>query len=238
MDDSDIKQYIEQAAVAYYLSKYNSQLGVELLNNNTSVNGPNLQTEQNMGVLTDLLIEKNLISTNSYKQVIKVKFPASLGIANNPLNAELVDVGDPNTDEDVALLKINPGNKNLPALAISSQKPTINENVRIYGYPANASGVQSQTNQSLTPSTTSGSVIAKTLNSLGTAYYETNAPTAEGYSGGPVLNARNGVMGIVIYGVETRKHFTQQIGSQSSVFLSSEYLIQICKKNNVAITVI
>jgi hypothetical protein len=46
------------------------------------------------------------------------------------------------------------------------------------------------------------------------------------------------VIGIVIYEIESLGNFNQQIGSQSTLFLSSNYIIQICNKNNVPITVL
>lgn len=228
MDDNNIKLYLEQGAVTYYLSKYNPQLGDELLNNNSIANPGNLNT--NISVLTGLLIQNNLINVKSGAQVIKVNIPSSRGITS--FKAQLIDVGNSASDEDIALLKINP-TTNLLALNISSQKPTIGESVRIYGYPSNE-----MRTQLVTPSTTTGQLTGTSLNLLYTTYYQTNAHTAPGYSGGPVLNPQNRVIGILIYGIESRGHFRQQIESQSSLFLSSSYIIQICAKNNVPINVV
>lgn len=245
MEDSDIKLYVEKAALTNYISNYNPQLGEELLIDSPRGTRRIFQPEENMDTLTDLFIEMNWLNAKSYKQVIYVKFPASLSInAENSLNARLVDVGDSDTHKDVALLKVESGTKNLPTLNISSQKPMIGENVRIYGYPATGSAMQYKTNQSsVTPSNyipklTTGSVMAETPNSWGTFYYETNAPIAEGYSGGPVLNSQNNVIGIVIYELETRRMFGQERGEGYSFFLSSDYIIQLCNKNNVSIKVV
>ena len=232
MNDNDIKLYVEQAAVSTYLSNYNPQLGAEL-SNNDMVSQSNLST--NTRTTTDLLIQNNLISAKSYRQVIRVKFPASTG--SKPLNAQLVDVGNSGSDNDVALLKVDPTEgRNLPALKISSQDPKNGENIRIYGYPADSNITQSQL--SVAPSTTTGNLISEVRNSHDIIYYKTNASTFPGYSGGPVLNSENEVIGILIYGIQSKGSFLQQIKSRYGLFLSSDYIIQICRKNKVPIDIV
>ena len=230
MSDEDIKTYVEQAAVSTYLSNYNPQLGAEL-SGNDMVSQSNLSA--NTRATTDLLIQNNLISVKYYKQIIKVKFPSSTGI--KPLNAQLVDVGNSRSDNDVALLKVNPAGRNLPALKINSHDPKNGENIRIYGYPADSNVTQSQL--SVNPSTTTGSLISEVRNSHDILYYKTNASTFPGYSGGPVLNSKNEVMGILIYGVQSKGSFLQQIKSRYGLFLSSNYIIQICRENEVPIDI-
>lgn len=230
MSDDDIKTYVEQAAVSTYLSNYNPQLGAEL-SGNDMISQSNLSA--NTRATTDLLIQNNLISAKYYKQVIKVKFPSSTGI--KPLNAQLVDVGNSGSDNDVALLKVNPAGSNLPALKISSHDPKNGENIRIYGYPADSNMTQSQL--SVNPSTTTGSLISGVRNSHDILYYKTNASTFPGYSGGPVLNSKNEVIGILIYGVQSKGSFVQQIKSRYGLFLSSNYIIQICRENEVPIDI-
>lgn len=224
MDDSDINRYLEQEAVKNYLSKYNPQLSGKLFNN------PYLS--RNIGLLTELMAQKNLINVKSGEQAIKVYLRSSARV--DALNAQLVDVGNSTSHEDVALLKINSTNaENLPTLNINSQNPEKGEKISIYGYPDN----ERQT-QLVIPSITTGQLTAKMRNSFGTIYYKTNAPAAPGYSGGPVLNSQNNVIGITVYGTGLIGRFNPEIESQSTLFLSSNYIIQICKKNNVSITVV
>lgn len=227
MDDNNIRSYLEQAAVKEYLSKYNPKLGGELLNNHN--------LNENIRVLTRILVKKNLINVKSGEQVIKVYLRSSTAI--DSLNAQLVDVGNSKSHDDVALLKINPtalkSARNLSNLNISSQKPEKGENIRIYGYPDN----EKQT-QSLIPSITTGQMTAKMRNSFDTIYYKTDAPAAPGYSGGPVLNSQNDIIGITIYVTKPIGLFNPEINPRPTLFLSSNYIIDICKKNNVSITVV
>lgn len=237
LSDSDIKRYVEQAAVSAYLSNYNPKLGAGLLNNtnNNAIITTQSSLNESINATTELLIQNNLISATSYRQVIKVRFPASVGI--NPLNAQLIDVGNSGTDADIALLKVDPAaGISLPSLNISSQNPEIGENVRIYGYPASSNVTQNQS--SVTPSTTTGRITAEVPNSQGTIYYRANASTFPGYSGGPVLNSKNEIIGILVYGLESKGRFINQVESKSSLFLSPNYIIQICNKNNVPLTVV
>jgi S1-C subfamily serine protease len=220
MSADDINRYVKQAAVNEYILRYNPQLGQQL-NGNAPVN---LQTG-NSG-LTNFFIENNLISVNSSKQVIKVKLYSN-SLLNNNLDAQLVDVGNPNNDEDVALLKVNYPKNNLPALSISSNNP-LHKSVRIFGYPAGNSG---------NLASSAGSVVSKFVNTQGIVYYEANAPTTNGYSGGPALDNKNRILGIIIYGIQSRGHFRSQTSSNYSLFLSSNYLIQICNKNNVPVNI-
>ena len=219
MSNDDVNRYIEQAAVAEYILRYNPRLGSEIYGNlpfNYRVDSSDL---------TNLFIQNNLITVNSSRQVIKVKTSSS-----NYLDAQLVDVGDPDYDEDIALLKANYTGNNLPALSISSNNPSIGKNIYMYGYPG---GNRNSTNLV----SINGSVISKVANTQGIVYYETTAPATNGYSGGPALDNRNNILGIVIYAIQSRGHFRSQTSSSHSLFLSSNYLIEICSKNNVPVNI-
>lgn len=253
MNSGDLQRYIERAAVTGYLSEYNPQLSSELANN---VSG-NSHLELNPNSTTDILIQKNLLNVKSAQQLVKVNLP---GTSTTSLNASIVDVGNPSTDEDVALLKIDTPLKNLPSLTISSKKPGIFEGLHIYGYPGIDNAVNSGINHSIVkPSTSTGILTSETfkINTVyenlinwfmvifnpetsnnGTLYYGTSAMTTEGYSGGPVVDSQNNVLGIIIFSIESNDKFKQQLKFTSSLFLPSQYIIQICKKNNIPINVV
>ena len=233
MNSTDVQNYIEKAAVEGYITDYNPQLGSELATNTLPGNPMMLQAQPDVNSTTARLIQQNLITVISAKQQIKVKLPGNT--AGNSINANLIDVGNPNTDQDVALLKINTLFQSLHSLSISSTKPTNGDKVSIYGYPVLSSGMYSDFNQSIIqPSSTTGKLTGVIPNN-GTIFYQTSAITEHGYSGGPALNSQNNVMGIIIYSVITNN---QQGNQTSSLFLSSNYIIQLCNKNNVSIHVV
>ena len=262
MDNSDVQHYIERAAVKGYVSEYNPDLSYELANN---VSG-NSHLHLDLNTTTDILNRKNLLKVQSAQQLIKVNLP---GTSSTSLNASIVDVGNPSTDDDVALLKIETSLKNLPKLSVNSKNPGIFEGVHIYGYPGLDNAVNSNYNPSLvTPSSSSGLITSETFKNgsnsntfdfstiyeniedwynviltpktfpNNTLYYGTTAVTTSGYSGGPVVDSKNNVLGIIIFSIGSEDVFKQDLRITSSLFLSSQNIIKICKKNNIPIKVV
>jgi V8-like Glu-specific endopeptidase len=264
MNSNDVNRYVERAAVKGYISEYNPELNSEIAAN-TSTN-PN---KINSNITTDIMIQRNLVAVQSSNQLIKVNLP---GTQSTPLNATLVDTGNPSTDEDVALLKIDIPVSNLHALAVNSKNPVIFQGLHIYGYPGLDNAENSFTNPSdIKPESSSGLLTSEvykngtnsdtfdinsiydnianwfmlvaypsttTNNTNNTLYYGTTAATTQGYSGGPVVDSQNRVLGIIIFSIESESGFKQQIRFTSSLFLSSQYIIQLCKKNHVPIKVV
>ncbi len=264
MDSNDVNRYVERAAVEGYISGYNPELNSEIAADTST--SPN---KINSNITTDILIQRNLIAVQSSKQVIKVSLP---GTHSTPLNATLVDTGNPSADEDVALLKINTPLTNLHALSVNSKSPVIFQGLHIYGYPGISNAENSFTYPSIIkPDSSSGLLTSEVFkngtdadafnissvydnianwfmlildsgtvnnNTNKTLYYGTTAPTTQGYSGGPVVDSNNNVLGIIIFSIESDSVFQQQLQFTSSLFLSSQYIIQICKKNHVPIKIV
>jgi hypothetical protein len=260
MDNGDVQRYLERAAVTEYLLNINPQLDKEL---NASTSG---NTAVDANKTTQLMSQKNLLTVNSAQQVIKVKFPNT---ADQNLNASIIDVGNPNKDDDLALLKINSNIDNYDPLSISSNNPSLFQSLDIYGYPVNNNSMFYNTSKSgIKTTVSSGFVTSKTFknginpeefnsnvvydnlinffmlifnsqnSSNDTLYYGTNAKTAEGFSGGPVVDSKNNVMGILIFSVNSNNELENEFKLTSSLFLSSKYIIDICKKNNIPINVV
>ena len=240
MSSGDVKWYVEEIGLMKYITA-NPQLSSRFLKNMSNQN-----PEKSMGQVTDKFIKNGWISAKSYKSNIYVK---GLGLkgngTNGSLKARLVDVGNSNKDQDIALLKVNPDKgKKLPALAVSAKNPKIGGKISIYGYPGkkmqarlNSNGKikhSSSKSSDYTPFVSSGRLIAKEPNAHGTIYYRTSAVTAEGYSGGPVVNSENRVTGVLIYGIGAKKNPEKMV---ASLYLSSKYIKEICNKNKVPITV-
>lgn len=240
MSSNDVKWYVEEIGLMNYI-KNNLKLSSKFFKNVS-----NQDPGKSIGYVTNKFIKNGWVSTKSYNSSIYIK---GLGLkgegTNDSLKARLVDVGDSNKDQDIALLKVDPPKgKKLPALTVSAKNPKIGEKIYIYGYPGDKmdaklkahAKTKHSTLKSLdyTPYVSSGRLTAKEPNSQGTVYYKTSAVTAEGYSGGPVVNSKNKVTGILVYGIGTKKNPKKMV---SSLFLSSKYIKKICNKNKVPITV-
>ncbi len=237
MNSNDVKWYVEEIGLMNYIKK-NPRLGSKLFKNIS-----NQDSDKTMSYVTDKFIKNGWVSTNSYKSSIHIK---GLGLnTNKSLKARLVDVGNSNKDQDIALLKVDPAKcKKLPALTISSKNPKMGGKVSVYGYPGKQMDARLKTHgktkhsasksSDYTPFVSSGHLTAKEPNAQGTIYYRTNAITAEGYSGGPVVDSKNKVTGVLVYGVNAKNNPKK---TTASLFLSSKYIKEICSKNKVPITV-
>ncbi len=243
MNSSDIRNYLEIAAVSGYISKYNPQLGLELLGNSSSGLISIINGQPDLNTTTAMLVKDHLLNVTSQQQVITVTLPGTR--SSTSMYAKLVDVGNSSTDDDVALLKIDTLVK-LPALPISNITPIAGQSVQIYGFPVLKSGMYSGLNQLIYPSSASG-VLTSEIPHNGTPYFEIDAPSEQGYSGGPVVDSHRNVLGIIIYSLESHDQSPLQIEIfghnliipalkiDSSLYLPSQYIIEICQKNHVPI---
>jgi S1-C subfamily serine protease len=240
MNSNDVKWYVEEIGLINYIRK-DPKLNSKFLKNTS-----NPDPEKVMRDVTSKFIKNGWISTKKYKLSIYIKGLGLKGSGNsNSLKARLIDVGNSDKDQDIALLKVDPGKgKKLPALTVSARNPKIGGKISIYGYPGKKMEARLNTNSktkhsaskslNYTPFVSSGHLMAKKPNAQGTTYYRTSAVTAEGYSGGPVVDSKNRVTGVLIYGIGTKKN-PKKIAA--SLYLSSKYIKEICNKNKVPITV-
>lgn len=247
VENKDTQWYVEKTALTYYIENMNPRLGQKLLKSSGNSQN-NLKLEKNRDYLTKLFIKRGWISANSSKYSIYVKGPALNGInANSSLEAHIVDVGNSRRDKDVALLKVDPKGRDLPVLNISSSNPKIGEKISIYGYPgdkkyrnsssANINQSSTTSSSNYTPSVSSGRITEKTSNSRGITYYKSDALVAKGYSGGPVVNSRNKVTGVIIYGIQ-KENISKKEKRVGSLFLSPEYIKEISNKNKVPVNAV
>ncbi|HEX3013106.1 MAG TPA: serine protease, partial [Methanobacterium sp.] len=219
MNSSDIQWYVEEAGLLEYLHNKNPLLAYVLFKD-----VPKTQNDRRKALekATDDFIKNGQISVSSYKSEIYVKGNALQGInGQNSLNASLVGSGNAASGEDIALLKVDAQNVSVAPVSLNHE---MNEKVTIYGYPVSE-------NSSI-PSRSAGNLNAMAPNPSGTIYYVTNAFTGEGYSGGPVVNSQNKVIGVLGYGIFDEKS-KKVVGS---LFLSSSYIQKICNKYNVPFT--
>ncbi|BDZ68887.1 trypsin-like peptidase domain-containing protein [Methanobacterium ferruginis] len=218
--DDDLKFYVDKAAIYIFLEKAHP----ELVNN---------LTDSQLNELTNQFMAAGAVKATSYNNNIYIRGPAFPESSSDPVKATLVDIGDSDSETDVALLKVDNVSK-LPYLPLTSQKINVGDSVRIYGYPTEQfafysdmeteGGSKELWNSIYTATLTSGIVSAERPTNEGTMYYQTDAAVDSGSSGGPVCNTKNQVIGILVQGFEKQGF---------NFFLPSEYIIQMCNENRV-----
>ncbi|MGB9937186.1 MAG: trypsin-like peptidase domain-containing protein [Methanobacterium sp.] len=220
LDSSDLEFYVNEAAMYIYL-------------NQTQPGAVSNITEEQLDQLTSEAIASGKIRATRYDQNLYVMGPAFPDSVNNPSKVHVVDTGDFNSGIDVALLKLNNVNTNLPVLPLRSEKIEVGENVHIYGYPTEQftfyEGLSDTSQNDIwksmyTATLTRGIVSAERTWTGGIKFYQTDAAVDHGNSGGPVLDDNNQVIGVLVMGFEKQGF---------NFFLPSEYIIDLCKKNGI-----
>lgn len=261
MDSTDIQRYVERAAVTEYLLNLNPQLGSELNVSNSGL----LDSALDANTTTDILRQRNLVSVSSSEQVIKIKFPnttenlnASLVDAGDTISDQDVALLKINSNNNYVPLSISSKNPSIfQSLSIYGYPVTTNgtnhyTNNSIIKTSIASGFVTSKTFKNGTNSQEFNSNLlydnlinffmlildSQPINNSSSIYYGTNARTEEGFSGGPVVDDQNNAMGILIFSVNSNNKLQNEFKLTSSLFLSSRYIIDICKKNNVAINVV
>jgi S1-C subfamily serine protease len=118
-----------------------------------------------------------------------------------------VPIGDDVSGKDVAVLKVE--GKNFPTLPPGdSDKLVTQDKVFVMGYPGNADFMGLFDDKSVLEVTVSdGAVQAKKNTAQGTPVIQTGATAAHGNSGGPVLNEKGQVIGILTFGKSDTMNF-------------------------------
>ena len=222
MDDDKVKFYLCRAAAVKWLESKSPGITKSM-----SVADINTVTTQAMA--------DGELNPSDTEQNIYVMGPALPDSNKNPPVARIVDMGDSSTEIDAALLKIDNLNQSLPTLKISSDSIKVGDNIFAYGYPTEQFDFYSSlsdkgSNDNLwkdifTASLTKGVVSAQRPSPKGMQYYQTDAAVDHGNSGGPVLNDKNQVIGILVMGFDSKQGF--------NFFIPSSYVIDMCKKNGV-----
>ncbi|MBI5503121.1 MAG: trypsin-like peptidase domain-containing protein [Deltaproteobacteria bacterium] len=109
------------------------------------------------------------------------------------------------TGKDVAVLKVE--TKNAPTLKLGdSSAVEVGDHVWVMGYPAAADTDETgwlDEKSSLEPTTNDGSISAKKTSRDGTPVLQTNTATTHGNSGGPVINEKGEVIGLLTFRGDT-----------------------------------
>lgn len=262
MDNADIQKYLERAAVTEYLLNLNPQLNSELNISNDGL----LDSAMNANKTTEVLKQQNLVSVTSSSQVIKVKFPNNnekfyanlidVGSTVSDQDIALLKINSSNSNfvalpissKDPSILQ----SLNIYGYPITNNNSNQSTNNSMLKPSVSSGFVTSKTfKNGTTPQENNGNLALDNIinvfklvlnssvpNNVSTVYYGTNAQTEEGFSGGPVVDDKNNVLGILIFSVNSSNELQNRFKITSSLFLSSKYIIDICRKNNVSINII
>jgi serine protease Do len=133
------------------------------------------------------------------QRVIKVVLPGG-----DTLDGEVKSYGAPiNEGKDVAVLKIE--GKNLPTLPLGNSDNIQNqENIWVSGYPAAADSDLLSPDSSLVSSMNAGQISATSKKTeQGSPVIQINAASTHGNSGGPVINEKGQIIGLLTFRGDT-----------------------------------
>lgn len=249
MESKDVKWMLDKIGLQIYLAN-NPQLLAAV------AKAYNIKTNEDFNNKIDDIvndfIDKGWLSSNG-EQAIHVSGPAfgvtpgsNTQAGDSPV-ARIVDFGDTTNSIDICLLKLE-GLPPLPYYKINPKKLQTGEKVNIYGYPLDQAlfyevNIKEGYKPFVwkgqeTPSLTTGIVSAERQTATGITFYQTDASTNHGNSGGPVCDTNNDNVGVLVQGM-TNVQGTSGTGVQGfNFFLSSQYVVDLCKKNNVAVTTV
>ena len=116
---------------------------------------------------------------------------------------EIKSFGAPTGEgKDVSIIKIEV--KNAPVLKLGdSDKVQLQDHITVIGYPAAADTAVLDQKSALEASITDGKVSAKKSSSEGAPILQVSAPSTHGNSGGPVLNDKGEVIGMLTFRGDT-----------------------------------
>ena len=156
-----------------------------------------------LGLSDDWYARHAQLTALEVKVSVHVAVPGEAGRRGDQVTkAEVVSAGEVFPGRDVALLKVD-GFDDLPSLALGDDaRLGVGDTLYIDGYPGAVQAAAQLSEASRREPTFTqgpGSALRNTVN--GVAYLQTQAPAYHGNSGGPVLDARGQVIGILVAGV-------------------------------------
>ena len=138
---------------------------------------------------------------------------------------------DLQTGKDVAILKVEV--TNAPTLKIgTSSSVQVGDHIWVLGYPGAANSELLDEKSELEPTTNDGAISAKKTSKDGAPILQTNANTTHGNSGGPAINEKGEVIGLLTFrgdavndqevqgfnflvAIDTAKEFVRQAGTDN-----------------------
>ena len=112
---------------------------------------------------------------------------------------DIINVGEPYPGKDVAILKLD-GESHVPTLPLGEDADVQQgDTLHVAGYPAASTFYSGLSKDSqLQPTITDGPLTAIKKSTTGSPIFQTQAPASPGNSGGPVLDGKGNVVGILV----------------------------------------
>jgi S1-C subfamily serine protease len=142
-----------------------------------------------------MAVENAFRRTLKFKKINEVVIPSG---KSYPF--EVKSFGAPTGEgKDVAVIKIEI--KNAPILKIgNSEEVRVQDPVTVFGYPAAAESQVLDEKSTLQATITDGKVSAKKQTTEGAPIFQINAAATHGSSGGPVVNRKGEIIGLLTFG--------------------------------------
>ncbi len=144
---------------------------------------------------------------------------------------QILNYSSPDDGKDVAIIKIEV--KDMPMIKLGdSDKVRLQEHVTVLGYPGAGDSVLLDEKSSLQPSITNGTVSARKNLANGVEVIQIDAPATHGNSGGPVVNDKGEIVGLLTFGGD--RVYGQEVQGFNFIITSSsvsELMTQAGVKN-------
>ncbi len=178
-------------------------------------NASTFSATKKVTVLNPSSIESNI------DNLLKKGFPATVVYANEQYDLD---------EKDIAIIRIAEGD--LPTIALSdSDAVATGQRVSVFGFPANASATASDFLQS---SFTQGVVSAlKDTRTKAFKLIQTDAKISAGSSGGPLMNEKGQVLGVITY----QSGFSEEGGDNFAFAIPLPIVKEVLSQQNIENTV-
>jgi S1-C subfamily serine protease len=159
---------------------------------------PDPVTEQNVARAEQVLVKQAQLTGFRRVNVVLLQNGKEYPFEIKSYGAPTGQGRDLATGKDIAVLKIE--TRNAPTLRLGDSDETqVGDPVWVLGYPGAADSDVLAPSASLEPTTNDGKISAKKMSADGVPILQSNASTTHGNSGGPAINEKGEVVGLLTF---------------------------------------